>query len=152
MTISPPSTAIPNMELSLLPTGRRSEHDLAVSHVGGSPHIAQWAENVCICLLFLNWLLFYLPPAVTPPPSWRSPHFYAIGGEEQMWNNVPGRKLFFLCAPGNTAANGSILEVLMSISMKAISWLSSVYSRGYWERACRMLWLGFWRKQKKQLT
>lgn len=51
-----------------------------------SPHIAQWAENMWICLLFLNWLLFHLLPAATPPPGWGSPPACAIIGEEGMWN------------------------------------------------------------------
>lgn len=37
MTVPPPCTAVPNMEMSLPPIGKKSEQEPAASIVGGQP-------------------------------------------------------------------------------------------------------------------
>lgn len=82
MAVSPPCTAIPNMEMSLSLSSGKSEQDPAASSVGDQPPCCSLSRKYMDSPAVPKLTLFHLLPAATPPPGCGSPHAYAIMGEE----------------------------------------------------------------------
>lgn len=143
MSLPPPCTAVPNLEMSLSLSGRKSEQDPA-----GSPGTAHWAENRWICLLFRNWLLFHLLSAATPPYGWG--HLMLMS----LWKRK-GRKPFteentFLCTLATAAPGWTMTEAQMTIWPKGTSSLSLAYYKENWESTYILSW--FLKKENKTVN
>lgn len=101
MTVSPLSTAVPNMEMLLSPIGRQSELDPAASSVGGQPPHCSVSRKYVDLPAVLK-LTFVPPAACSHTSSWLG----VISNLCHYWrgSNVEhSEKKAFLCTLRNTA-------------------------------------------------
>ena len=113
MTVTPPCTAVPNVEMSPSPTGRQSERDPAASSVGGQPPHCSVSRKYVNLPAVLK-LTFVPPAACSHTSSWLG----VTSGLCHYWrgrNVKHSEKKIFLCTPMNTAPGWTTVESHLAI-------------------------------------